>query len=57
MARKKELMNAITLNHAGYSFSLEAEISEVIRRLSDVNPVELTELTYRGIPVLRLPLF
>lgn len=51
VARKKELMNAITLKHAGYSFSLEAEISEVIRRLSDVNPVELTELTYRGIPV------
>lgn len=51
VARKKELMNAITLKYAGYSFSLEKEISEVIRRLSGVNTVVLNELTYRGLPV------
>lgn len=49
--KKKELIKAIAIQHAGHSFSLEAEISEVIRRLSIANAVDLTELTYRGLPI------
>lgn len=51
VSKKKELMNAIAVKHAGYSFSLEAEISEVIRRLSSAQIVDLSELTYRGVPI------
>ena len=49
--KKKQLRNDLTLRQTGYSFSLETQISEVISRLSSVNSSELTELTYRGVPV------
>lgn len=51
VSKKKELMNAIAVKHAGYSFSLEAEISEVIRRLSSAKIVDLSASTYRGVPI------